>query len=419
MTAVAVRDEECAAEPQADAGTWRGRGCSVPTDLALRVESAARRVYDVVGADLAGLEAWAVADFVSAEATLNSVVGLLRRLLADATGERLAGCGDLVDLLLEVTAVQRDLECARMTTRLAAVSQVQQALSRLARVGSVTGLIDRAPEEVCRLGFDRAFISRVHGSTWVPEAVHVVGDPEWADEILHAGRARPQPLNHMILETGMVRRHAPLLVTKVQDDPRVHRSIAGASRSRSYVAAPIMASDGGVIGFLHADRYLQGRHVDESDRDLLWQFAQGFGPAFERTVLLERLRGVRGEVSRLTGQIAAVTDQFVDAGVEMAKVDLEQIEEAVRPMRVAFVPEESPAEPFPCRNGVSLTRREAEVARLMADGLTNADIAARLVISDGTVKSHIKHILRKLGAANRAEGVSIYLRASTSHHAQA
>jgi DNA-binding NarL/FixJ family response regulator len=46
----------------------------------------------------------------------------------------------------------------------------------------------------------------------------------------------------------------------------------------------------------------------------------------------------------------------------------------------------------------------------MATGETNAGIAARLIISEGTVKSHVKHILRKLGAANRAEAVCRYLR---------
>lgn len=45
----------------------------------------------------------------------------------------------------------------------------------------------------------------------------------------------------------------------------------------------------------------------------------------------------------------------------------------------------------------------------MAQGQTNAAIADRLVISPATVKSHVKHVLRKLRAANRAEAVSRYL----------
>ncbi len=56
-----------------------------------------------------------------------------------------------------------------------------------------------------------------------------------------------------------------------------------------------------------------------------------------------------------------------------------------------------------------LTRREIDVLKHMASGKTNAGIAARLVVSEGTVKSHVKHILRKLAAANRAEAVSVYL----------
>jgi DNA-binding NarL/FixJ family response regulator len=46
----------------------------------------------------------------------------------------------------------------------------------------------------------------------------------------------------------------------------------------------------------------------------------------------------------------------------------------------------------------------------MAAGETNVGIAAKLVISEGTVKSHVKHILRKLRAVNRAEAVARFMR---------
>jgi DNA-binding CsgD family transcriptional regulator len=59
----------------------------------------------------------------------------------------------------------------------------------------------------------------------------------------------------------------------------------------------------------------------------------------------------------------------------------------------------------PARESASnvLTAREREIAGLMADGLSNRDIAERLVISEGTVDVHVKHILGKLGFRSRAQ----------------
>jgi DNA-binding NarL/FixJ family response regulator len=50
-----------------------------------------------------------------------------------------------------------------------------------------------------------------------------------------------------------------------------------------------------------------------------------------------------------------------------------------------------------------LSQREFEVAACVARGLTNREIAAELVIADGTVASHIVHILAKLGLASRTQ----------------
>ncbi|MFF9643378.1 response regulator [Kitasatospora aureofaciens] len=55
-----------------------------------------------------------------------------------------------------------------------------------------------------------------------------------------------------------------------------------------------------------------------------------------------------------------------------------------------------------------LTEREREIAELVADGATNAEIGARLFISPGTVKNHLANIQRKLGARNRV-GVAAWV----------
>lgn len=55
---------------------------------------------------------------------------------------------------------------------------------------------------------------------------------------------------------------------------------------------------------------------------------------------------------------------------------------------------------------MSLSDRELEILRLIADGSTNREAAARLFISEATVKTHVLHIYGKLGVNDRAAAVA-------------
>jgi DNA-binding NarL/FixJ family response regulator len=58
-----------------------------------------------------------------------------------------------------------------------------------------------------------------------------------------------------------------------------------------------------------------------------------------------------------------------------------------------------------------LSPRQLEILALVADGLSNAEIASRLYLGESTVKWHVRKILKALGVSNRAQAVARYLSA--------
>lgn len=115
--------------------------------------------------------------------------------------------------------------------------------------------------------------------------------------------------------------------------------------------------------------------------------------ADDRSVVEALRAGARGFLTKDAGAqeiehaIAAVVrgDAVIDPAVQHHLVD------------AVAAPGELPDE---------LTPREAEVLTLIAQGLSNREIAARLVVTEATVKSHVNHIFTKTGARDRAQAVS-------------
>jgi DNA-binding NarL/FixJ family response regulator len=74
---------------------------------------------------------------------------------------------------------------------------------------------------------------------------------------------------------------------------------------------------------------------------------------------------------------------------------------------VAEFARQAPREPIRPANLSRLTERETEVLRLVARGMSNADISTALAVSEQTIKTHVSHVLTKLDLRDRAQAVVV------------
>jgi LuxR family transcriptional regulator, regulator of acetate metabolism len=335
--------------------------------------------------------------------SLAEVCGALRALLGPPLAREPERAADACELITELTELQQDLREHMIGLRFRALARIHEGLARLRQLSTVTELLNQAPQELCRCcDFDRASIGRVKGSSWRPEVLCIGAgqDPKVAGTLTEYMNDVEIPLTPGLLETELARRGVPALITDPANDPRTYKELIDVSQTRAYVAAPIMPT-GRVIGFLHADCFGSGRELTPLDRDNLWTYAEGFGLIFERMVVLERLEEQRARVREAFRSAERNIDALCDAEIRLARQ--EPGSHAVASTAAGmFMPAES-------RVDALLTAREREVLRLMVSGARNGQIADQLVITEGTVKSHVKNICRKLRAANRAEAVSKYL----------
>lgn len=103
-----------------------------------------------------------------------------------------------------------------------------------------------------------------------------------------------------------------------------------------------------------------------------------------------------------------VTSEEIVAAIQATVTGLVVLHPHVLHSMLSPIPPAEESEPDP--SDQTLTPREIEVLRMVAEGLGNKEIASRLGISDHTVKFHISSIFAKLGASSRTEAVTVGIR---------
>jgi LuxR family transcriptional regulator, regulator of acetate metabolism len=335
--------------------------------------------------------------FDGADAVVEAAVaGLLGRLQGEQPG--LTG-----DQIVEVCQLAVQLQRLGGQVRQLSVDRARVALGAIGRIvdepvgESLDDRLRRAARELVDMaGFDRTLMLRLSDRRMEAFATHFRANEDWARECHQHALRHPVPLGPGVLEWEVVRRRRPALMVDPMRDPRAWAPMVHKYAPTSYASSPIVV-DGETVAVIQADMYFAGRDVDEVDRDILAAHAAGLGRDLERVVLTDRLHAQRDAVRHLVRATDAAVTEFSEADLWRA-------------LTAGSAPpagEASVAAPRARDVGLDLlTRREREVLACLATGATNAAIATQLIVSEHTVKSHVEHILDKLGVANRAEAVA-------------
>jgi DNA-binding CsgD family transcriptional regulator len=311
------------------------------------------------------------------------------------------------DLLTLVPRLQCELLDDELSRPLRCLTKVRQALGDL-RDLSPREMIHAAPVVLSReFGFARTMISSVRGSVWVPQHLHIdnEGDDPQLQRLREYLTGAQIHLSNAPAEAKLIRKRRGLLVPCPEQGKRTCKEFIDVSGCSGYIAAPITVQDR-AIGMLHADRPQPDGIVTTDHLDQLQAFAEFLAVAFEGAVLKEKAAQQHVAVSNLCARV----EELIGRTKEPAWWPLSS--GASVQGHDAYSRGDQPVVP-------SLTARERQIMSHVAAGATNSEIARCLVISEGTVKSHLKHIARKLNTSSRAAAVAVYAGIATAHAGQA
>ena len=284
-------------------------------------------------------------------------------------------------LLTDFLQAQVEARQVRGGERVDVVRSLTDGIRRMKKAGSLQGLGRQACTELCEvLGFDSALLSFVEEDGFVvEESDHGLGGPT-----VIARRDCPP-------ERACIR-HRDTVRTDDADMPASpgYRELLGCVQ---YFVAPVIAKSR-VVALLHVGRRSDDG-ISADDVDVLDAFASAYSLLHERMLNTERVQQQRTSIARAAARLTEQADRIAAAAISFDTEDDTRVEPPTVAADSALA--------------ATLSDRERQVFERLVLGASNAEIADELVITVETVKTHVKRILRKIGAINRSEAIALYL----------
>jgi DNA-binding CsgD family transcriptional regulator len=275
---------------------------------------------------------------------------------------------------------------------------VQRRLHSSESIPELLRLACQAAGDWC--GFTRVLILSVEDDRLSASGLGAMADPP-SDALRRRMLASPVELRPGSAEAELIRL-AEGGRTGSGQPPSLLQAALGLEQ---YVLGAVMPEDH-VLALLVLDR--PHPPVDAGDREAVQLFAQLIAMSIERLFLRVRMRELSAELRHLTASAHAVMKEALESPVAL-------------PTDYGAGPVFPTAYPAPHSSTELrdlLTPRELQIAGHMVAGRSNREIAAELHLSPETVKGYVGRVLRKLGASNRVDAVSRYIRLESSANAR-
>lgn len=268
---------------------------------------------------------------------------------------------------------------------------------RLHSADSVAELLRQASAEAAAwCGFDRALILTVEEDHLSGTLTGALGDPG-SDGLRRRVLASPVQLHPGTAEAEFIR-HAEGGRAAGGQAPSDLQSALGL---KVFALGAVMPEER-VLALLVLDR--DEPEATPLDGDAAQFFAHVIGLAVERLFLRLRMRELALELRHLTASAQAAMKEALEAPVALP------VDYGSGPVFTTMYPAAQSSDQL----RELLTPRELQIANQLAAGRSNREIATELHLSPETIKGYVARVLRKLGASNRADAVSRYLRLSNT-----